>query len=131
MSAGTPGQATQQAIGDMAIGDVDAFFQRVAKVPVQARLKETSGTCRFDIGSAGSWQVAIKEGATTVKKVEGDAKPPADCVISTSAEDFGRVVRREGHMNMATAILQERATVVGDSALALNILGSTVLEPAG
>lgn len=135
MSAQSPNQPAQQASGtttshDAAIADLDAFFQRAAASPAQARLQRVTGTCLFDFADVGKRQVSIKDGVITVAAVTGDAMPPADCVISTSAQDFVRILRREGNMNMLAGVLQGRVMVTGDLAFAMNVIGSYTVEPA-
>ena len=78
----------------------------------------------------GKQQVIIKDGVISVGKLTGEAMPPSDCVISTSAEDFVRILRREGNMNMIAGVLQGRVTVTGDLAFAMNLLGSYIIEQA-
>lgn len=136
MSAGSPNQPEGQSAGtttshDAVVADVEAFFQRVAASPVQPRMRRFSGSCQFDVAGAGTWQVMINEGKLTVTKIDGQPAPPAESVISMTAEDFVRVLRREGHMNMLAALLQGRVTVRGDLAFATSVIGSYTAEPIG
>ena len=120
------GQETQQTEGQAA-REVAEFFASDAVRSFQPRLRSVSGMCRFDITGAGSWQVRIKEGMPTITH-EANDQSPADCVVTCSAEDFARVMRREGYLNVYAAILQGLLTVTGDLGFATALLGGVTLD---
>jgi hypothetical protein len=113
---------TAQEIGD--------FFNTIVAAGVQPRLRNVSGTCRFDVAGVGAYRVAVKDGAPTVTHNDTDTAP-ADCVVALSAEDFVRILRHEGYLDIFAAFLQGRIVVSGDLSLAATLLFSATLKPAG
>ncbi|HEV8193818.1 MAG TPA: SCP2 sterol-binding domain-containing protein [Ktedonobacterales bacterium] len=110
--------------------EIEAYFDRAAASGVQPRLRTVTGVCQFNIEDAGTWHASIENGVVSVDK--GAARiPPANCVVSTTAEDFVRILNREGHMNLMAAVLQEIVTVTGDLVFAYTVLGSFVITPSG
>jgi hypothetical protein len=134
MSTATPQATTpqQDAAQDAArVGaEVEALFAQAAASGPQPRLRTLTGTCQFDLAGAGTWRATIKDGVVTVAK-GGDDTSPTRCVVACDAKDFLRFVRREGNMNVMTAIMQELVTVTGDLPFAFAALGSFVLAPEG
>lgn len=130
MSDQQPSQAAQHAATEPSAGEIARFFQSVSGERSQPRLRGLTGVCRFDITEAGSWSVAVNEGE--VKVIEGAGKAlNADCVVSCSAEDFQRIMHREGYMNLVTAAMQGLVTVTGDKVFAMAFLGNVVVAPSG
>jgi len=110
--------------------EIEAYFNRVTASGVQPRLRGVAGICQFDIEDAGTWHASISNGTVTIAK--GPARtPPANCVVSTTAEDIVRILNRTGHMNLMTAVLQEIVTISGDLVFDYTVLGSVVLTPSG
>lgn len=130
MSTGQPGQITQQAGETIAGTRVAEFFKLIAATTFQPRLRYVSGVCRFDIEGAGSWRVEVKEGVVAVSEASKEDTSPVDVVVSTTADVFSRILAREGHINIFTAILQDVATVSGDPAFAYALLGGVTLDQA-
>jgi len=109
--------------------EIQAFFDRVTASGVQPRLRSVTGVCQFDIEGAGTWHASIKNGAVSIEK--GAARtPPANCVLSATAEDFARIVHRAGNLNLMAAVLQEIVTITGDLVFAYTVLGSFVITPS-
>ena len=110
--------------------DIGAFFQRVVESGPQPRLRGLSGTCQFNIDGAGIWQATIKKGVISV--VEGTVANPASvtCTITCGANDFLRLIHRDGNLNVFAAALQELFTIDGDLVFAWAALGGFVLNPA-
>jgi putative sterol carrier protein len=108
--------------------EIAEFFDTVAAAGVQDRLRTVSGTCRFDVTGAGTYRVDVKDGVPAVTHDDTDTAP-ADCVVALSADDFMRVVRREGHLDTLAALLQGRIAVTGDIALAGALLFSYTPKP--
>ena len=61
--------------------EIDAFFARVAASGTQPRLRTVTGTCQFDIAGAGTWRVALKDGAVTATETV-----VADCALIRAAD---------------------------------------------
>ena len=89
------------------------FFEELAQRGYEPTLQSVTGTVRFDIIGAGNWWVTVKEGALTV----ASGGSSADCVYTTTAEDFVSMVR--GALNPFTAALQGKVQLTGNTALAL------------
>ena len=70
---------------------------------------------RFDIDGAGSWTVRVASGLVHVE--EGGAG--ADATISTSEQDFLRLVRRE--QNPMTAFMTGKLRISGDMQAAMKL----------
>ena len=131
MSANLAEGAVQQANGHTTKAqEIAEFFNTIAAAGVEPRLRNVSGTCRFDLAGAGTYRVAVKNGAPTVMHSDTDAAP-ADCVVALSADDFLRIVRREGHLDIFAALLQGRVAISGDVSLAATLLLSSTLKSTG
>lgn len=120
------GQAPQQA-DEQAAREVAAFFASDTVRGFQPRLASVTGMCRFDITGAGSWQVHVNKGMPTITQNDND-QSPANCVVTCSAEDFLRIVRREGNLNFFAAMLQGLVTVTGDMGFATALIGGVTLN---
>lgn len=92
-----------------------AFFEELARRGYEPALQSVRGTVRFDIAEEGSWWVAVRDGALTVRQ---DAAR-ADCVLSFTAADFEAIVR--GEQNPLTAAMQGRVQIIGNPGMALII----------
>lgn len=130
MSNDDVGNAAQPANGQAGTSEITDFFNRVEASGFQPRLHNVTGSCRFDIVGAGVWRVTVKGGMPTVTRNDMDTSP-ADCVVTIAAEDFVRLVRGEGNLNVLAAWLQGLVTISGDTALASAFIGSYTLEPVG
>jgi putative sterol carrier protein len=80
-----------------------------------ARTRGLRATYRFDVEGAGSWRVAVDDGAVSVS--ESDAA--ADCVIAVPEDLFLRIVR--GEQSPMGAFLMGKIRVEGDTALAMRL----------
>lgn len=123
------GQATQQTDGHAAT-EIAEFFTRESSGGIQPRLRSVTGTARFDLAGAGSWLVHVKNGAITTTRDITDASP-SDCVVACTAEDFLRIVHREGYLNVFAALLQGLVTVTGDLGFATTLLGGVTRDTVG
>lgn len=128
MSPDKSGPAAQPRGRGTAADEIAAFFQQGGGA--QPRLRGVNGICQFNFEGAGRWRITVKDGVLSATE-GGPETPPADCVITCTAQDFLRILRREGNMNMTTAVLQELVTATGDIAFAWTLIGSFVPEPAG
>jgi predicted lipid carrier protein YhbT len=90
----------------------EAFFTRLAERGYEPLLHSVSGTIRLDIGDAGSWFVAVKNGSLSVSRDTAGA----DCVFACSREDFDRMV--VGKQNPTTLFMQGRMKITGNLGLA-------------
>jgi predicted lipid carrier protein YhbT len=93
---------------------IESFFEQLATQGYEPRLRDISGSCRWNIEGAGSWTLSIKEGALTITKNSSDAQ--VDCVITCSKDDFIRMM--QGQQHPLTALMQGRITVTGSAGLA-------------
>ncbi|HSK14697.1 MAG TPA: SCP2 sterol-binding domain-containing protein [Gaiellaceae bacterium] len=82
-----------------------------------ARTKGLTATYRFDIEGAGSWLVAVGDGAVSVS--EDAAGAESDCAIATSEDTFLGIV--SGEQSPMGAFLMGKVRVEGDTGLALRL----------
>jgi putative sterol carrier protein len=69
----------------------------------------------FDIDGAGAWTVKVTDGAVDVAEGAGDG----DCTISTSEENFLKMIR--GEQNPTTAYMTGKLKVKGDMSAAMKL----------
>jgi hypothetical protein len=93
---------------------IEPFFAQLATRRSLPWLRDISGTCRWNIEGAGSWDLSFKEGTFTINRDSSEAR--ADCIITCSRDDFVRMI--QGQQNPLTAFLQGRITVTGNVGLA-------------
>lgn len=130
MSKDASDYQVRETSGPSTTDEIAQFFSIVTSSGPQSRLRFVSGICEFDITGAGIWRVIIKDGVATVSQ-DATSTTPADCVITCAAEDFVRLLHRDGYLNAMTALLQGMLTITGDLSFANMVLGSAILEPAG
>jgi putative sterol carrier protein len=87
------------------------------------RLVDFEGTCRFDIEGVGSYLAEVDHGRMGLRESHG----PAECVITSSAEDFVRLL--SGELNLLTAFMQGRIGFEGDLAVAKLVHGLLPAHP--
>lgn len=94
-----------------------AFFTELAARTEDGseRTRGFTATYRFDVDGAGSWRVAVDDGAVSVSE-SGDA---ADCVIGVSEKTLLGIVR--GGQSPMGAFLMGKIRVEGDAALAMRL----------
>jgi len=119
-----------QTDGQPAAAEIAGFFDRVAALGVQPRLRAVSGTCVFNITGAGNWRATITNGLPTIAH-NAPEDGAADCTVECSAQDFLRIVHREGGLNVLAAFLQGLVTVTGNIGFATSLLGSVTFDPVG
>jgi len=122
----TPGQTG----GQPATAEIAEFLDKVAALGVQPRLRAVSGTCVFKITNAGNWRATITNGLPTITH-DAPENEPADCTVECSANDFLRIIHREGNLNVLAAFLQGLVTVTGNIGFATSLLGSVTFDPVG
>lgn len=94
---------------------VKEFFEGL---PARADASRTAGMSNsyvFDIEGAGSWTVKVADGQVTVDEGAADA----DCTISTSEENFMKIVR--GEQNPTTAYMSGKLKIKGDMGAAMKL----------
>jgi putative sterol carrier protein len=94
---------------------VREFFE---SLPSQVDPSKTAGmnnTYVFDIEGAGTWTVAVRDGAVEVS--EGEAG--GDCTISASEENFSKIIA--GEQNPTTAYMSGKLKIKGDMGAAMKL----------
>jgi len=123
-------QAPGQTGGQPTTAEIAEFFDKVAALGVQPRLRAVSGTCVFNITNAGIWRATITNGLPTITH-DAPENEPADCTLACSAQDFLRIVHHEGDLNVFAAFLQGMVTVSGNIGFATSLIGSVTFDPVG
>jgi putative sterol carrier protein len=101
----------------VAASNAREFFEELASRTADgsSRTRGLKATYRFDVEGAGSWRVAVDDGAVSV--TETDAA--ADCVIRVPEDLFLRIVR--GEQSPMGAFLMGKIRVEGDAGLAMRL----------
>jgi len=94
---------------------VREFFEQLPSRVDPSRTAGMSNTYVFDISGAGTWTVAVRDGQVEVTEGAGDG----DCTISTSAENFERIL--SGEQNPTTAYMTGKLKVKGDMGAAMKL----------
>ena len=95
---------------------VQEFFESLESRVDTTRTAGMNNTYAFDIAGAGQWRVAVDDGRVSV--TEG-AAPDADCTITSSAENFERIVA--GELNPTSAYMTGKLKVKGDMGAAMKL----------
>lgn len=95
--------------------DVKEFFEGLASRVEPAKTAGMNNTYVFDIEGAGTWTVAVKDGAVSVTEGAGQA----DCTIQATAETFAKVI--SGEQNPTTAYMTGKLKVRGDMGAAMKL----------
>ena len=91
------------------------FFEGLPTRVTADRIAGMNNTYVFEIEGAGTWTVAIADGAVTVTEGAGDA----DCTFSTSEENFEKIVA--GEQNPTTAYMTGKLKIKGDMGAAMKL----------
>ena len=91
------------------------FFQSLEGRVDASRTAGMSNSYLFDIEGSGRWTVDVDDGKVTVTE-GGDG---ADCTISTSEENFLKMIR--GEQNPTTAYMTGKLKVKGDMGAAMKL----------
>ena len=97
------------------MGSVQEFFEGLATRVDPERIAGMSNTYVFDIEGAGTWTVAIADGAIEVTEGAGDA----DTTFSASEESFEKIVA--GEQNPTTAYMTGKLKIKGDMGAAMKL----------
>ena len=95
---------------------VQEFFGSLESRVDPSRTAGMTNTYVFDIDGAGQWTVAVDDGRVSV--TDG-ASPDADCTITSSEENFGRIVA--GELNPTSAYMTGKLKVKGDMGAAMKL----------
>ena len=93
------------------------FFEQLAARTAggSERTRGLTATYRFDVDGAGSWRVAVDDGAVSVSETDA----AADCVIGVSEDTLLGIVN--GRQSPTGALLMGRIRLEGDAALAMRL----------
>ena len=94
---------------------VKDFFDGLAARVDQAKTAGMNNSYVFDIDGAGAWTVKVQDGQVTVDEGAADS----DCTISTSEENFMKIVR--GEQNPTTAYMSGKLKIKGDMGAAMKL----------
>jgi putative sterol carrier protein len=97
------------------MGSVQEFFEGLAARVTPDRIEGMNNTYVFDIEGAGTWTVAIADGAIEVTEGAGDA----DTTFSASEENFEKIVA--GEQNPTTAYMTGKLKISGDMGAAMKL----------
>jgi putative sterol carrier protein len=91
------------------------FFDALPSRVSPDRIEGMNNTYVFDIEGAGTWTVAIADGAVTVTEGAGDA----DCTFTSSEETFEKIT--SGEQNATTAYMTGKLKIKGDMGAAMKL----------
>jgi putative sterol carrier protein len=97
------------------MGSVQEFFDGLAARVPSDRIAGMNNSYLFDIEGAGTWRVAIADGAIEVTEGPGDA----DVTFSSSEENFEKIVT--GEQNATTAYMTGKLKIKGDMGAAMKL----------
>lgn len=91
------------------------FFDTLPTRVSPDRIEGMNNTYVFEIDGAGTWTVAIADGAIAVTEGAGDA----DCTFSASEETFEKIA--SGEQNATTAYMTGKLKIKGDMGAAMKL----------
>ncbi len=94
---------------------VKEFFDGLAARVDDSKTAGMNNSYVFDIEGAGTWTVKVENGAVSVSEGAEDA----DVTISTSEENFMKIVR--GEQNPTTAYMSGKLKIKGDMGAAMKL----------
>jgi putative sterol carrier protein len=97
------------------MSSVQEFFEGLPERVSPDRIEGMNNTYLFEIEGAGTWTVAIADGAIEVTEGAGDA----DVTFSASAESFEKIV--SGEQNPTTAYMTGKLKIKGDMGAAMKL----------
>ena len=98
----------------MPAASVSEFFDRL-KTTDTSKTAGIRNSYLFDIEGAGQWLVRVDDGSIDVGEGGGDA----DCTISTTEDNFMKMVR--GEQNPTTAYMTGKLKIKGDMGAAMKL----------
>jgi putative sterol carrier protein len=97
------------------MGSVQEFFEGLPSRVSADRIAGMANTYVFDVEGAGTWTVAIADGAIEVTEGAGDA----DCTIAASEDTLVKIAK--GEANATTAYMTGKLKIQGDMGAALKL----------
>ncbi len=97
------------------MASVQEFFEGLPGRVSADRIEGMNNTYVFDIEGAGTWTVAVADGAITVTEGTSDA----DTTFSTTEENFEKIVA--GEQNPTTAYMTGKLKIKGDMGAAMKL----------
>jgi putative sterol carrier protein len=97
------------------MASVQEFFEGLPGRVSQERIAGVNNTYVFEIEGAGTWTVALADGALTVTEGAGEG----DCTISASEENFQKIIA--GEQNPTTAYMTGKLKIKGDMGAAMKL----------
>jgi putative sterol carrier protein len=91
------------------------FFEGLPARADASKLAGMNNSYVFDIDGAGIWFVTVEDGTVSVREGEGDA----DCTISTTEENFQKILR--GEQNATSAYMTGKLKIKGDMGAAMKL----------
>ncbi len=98
----------------MAAASVNEFFDTLKTVDA-SKTAGMRNSYLFDIEGAGQWLVKVQDGSIDVNEGGGEA----DCTITTSEDNFMKIVR--GEQNATTAYMTGKLKIKGDMGAAMKL----------
>ncbi|TMK90397.1 MAG: SCP2 sterol-binding domain-containing protein [Actinobacteria bacterium] len=92
------------------------FFEGLESRVDESRIAGMNNSYLFDIEGAGQWKVVVDDGK--VKVTEGSSGD-VDCTITSSEENFERIVA--GELNPTSAYMTGKLKVKGDMGAAMKL----------
>jgi putative sterol carrier protein len=97
------------------LDNVKEFFDSLPGRADPSRTAGMNNTYVFDIDGAGTWTVKVADGAVSVV----DGAEDGDCTISTSEENFLKIIN--GEQNPTTAYMSGKLKIKGDMGAAMKL----------
>jgi putative sterol carrier protein len=91
------------------------FFEGLPARADASKMAGMNNSYVFDIDGAGMWFVTVEDGVVSVREGEGDA----DCTISTTDENFQRIL--SGEQNATSAYMTGKLKIKGDMGAAMKL----------
>jgi putative sterol carrier protein len=95
--------------------DIREFFEGLPGRVDPSKTAGMNNAYVFDIEGAGTWTVAVNDGAIEVSE-DGGA---GDCTIAASAENFEKII--SGEQNPTTAYMSGKLKIKGDMGAAMKL----------
>jgi putative sterol carrier protein len=97
------------------VDSVKEFFDGLSSRVEPSRTAGMNNSYVFDIEGAGTWTVKVADGSVNVAEGAEDS----DCTITTSEENFMKIVR--GEQNPTTAYMSGKLKIKGDMGAAMKL----------
>jgi putative sterol carrier protein len=91
------------------------FFEGLPARADASKLTGMNNSYVFDIEGTGMWFVTVEDGAVSVREGDGEA----DCRISTSEENFQKIL--SGEQNATSAYMTGKLKIKGDMGAAMKL----------